>query len=156
VANVGTKVIIGIPKANPPEWFVGCLSLAREQTLVICDDDTSIHQIWSERIKALGLEKSVLILSFSAGEPFKDWIRKNRSKKYTCLVDFELLGQLQTGLDIIEDVGIQDRSILVTSRYEESAIKQRCKRLGVRLIPKDVAGMVPIIFSDQNELNTSV
>lgn len=140
----GTKITIELPKVIAPDWFVKSLQLNPGQTLVICDDDTSIHQIWSGRIKSLNLDSKINLLSFSSGQIFKSWVKENSIASYKCLVDFELLNQPQTGLDIIEELGIQNKSVLVTSRYEESHIRNRCDKLGLKLIPKDVAGFVPI------------
>ena len=59
-------------------------------------------------------------------------------------MDYEIAGASETGLDLIEQLGIQSQSILVTSRYEEPSIRDRCQRLGVSLIPKSMSGFVPI------------
>jgi signal transduction histidine kinase len=140
----GTRITIELPKAIAPDWFVNSLELTTGQTLVICDDDTSIHQIWSGRIKSLNLDSKINLLNFSSGQAFKSWVKEKSMASFNCLVDFELLNQPQTGLDIIEELGIQNKSVLVTSRYEESHIRNRCDKLGLKLIPKDVAGFVPI------------
>jgi hypothetical protein len=42
------------------------------------------------------------------------------------------------------------QAILVTSRYEETRIRERCEKLGVRLIPKPMAGFVPIEIQRTN------
>ncbi len=60
------------------------------------------------------------------------------------LFDYELLGQPSDGLTLISQLQIADCAILVTSRYEEPSIRKRCRELGVRLIPKGLAGFVPI------------
>lgn len=60
------------------------------------------------------------------------------------LIDYELIGQRFTGLDLIEENKLGDRAILVTSRYEEPQIRKRCEKLGIRLIPKSMTGWVPI------------
>ena len=59
-------------------------------------------------------------------------------------MDFELLNQPKTGLDIIEELGIEKQSVLVTSRYEEKNIQERASRLNLQLLPKALAGFVPI------------
>jgi FixJ family two-component response regulator len=40
----------------------------------------------------------------------------------------------------------------VTSRYEEAHIREKCERLGVKLIPKAMAGFVPIEIAAPKEL----
>lgn len=63
------------------------------------------------------------------------------------LVDHELLGQPSNGLALIEHLQIASQSILVTSHYEDPAIREHCATLGVRLIPKWLAGFVPIVVN---------
>lgn len=143
-SDKGTKITISLPKAIAPDWFLKTLQLDPGQTIVICDDDTSIHQIWSGRIKSLNLGSKINLLNFSSGQAFKSWVKGNSIDSIKYLVDFELINQPQTGLDIIEELGIQNKSVLVTSRYEESHIRDRCEKLRLKLIPKDVVGFVPI------------
>jgi len=59
-------------------------------------------------------------------------------------MDFELLGFAETGLALIEELNLGSQAILVTSRYEEERILKDCLRLGVRLIPKNLVGFVPV------------
>jgi len=153
--NIGTLVTIELPKIAPPSWFLQRLDLTPGQHLIICDDDTSIHQIWSGRLKSLQMNSRLEIVNFSSGSAFKNWIVDHSHFQFICLVDYELLNQSQNGLDIIEELGIQSNAILVTSRYEEIQIRRRCWQLGLKLIPKDVAGFVPIQFKESQKFNNN-
>ncbi len=144
--GVGTTVVLKLPRATPPAWFVDRLLLTPDSTVVVLDDDQSIHQIWQGRLEAARIqEKKIDLVHLSTPEE----LRKLKSslpagKPVHYLVDFELLGHEVSGLDLIEELGIAQQSILVTSRFEEIAIRARCLELGVRLIPKGMAGFVPI------------
>jgi hypothetical protein len=50
---------------------------------------------------------------------------------------------------LIETLNIGNKSILVTSRFEEAPIRARCEKVGVKLIPKGMASLVPIEFEAQ-------
>jgi hypothetical protein len=63
------------------------------------------------------------------------------------LIDYELLGFDESGIDICEELKILRRSTLVTGRFEEADVRKRCLELGVRIIPKGLAGIVPIEFT---------
>lgn len=146
----GTTVFIMLPRVDPPSWFVPRIELETDSTIVVVDDDTSIHQIWQRRFEALtGEGLGPKILHFSTAAAFHDWlaIKPPSACSMLFLVDYEIRGEVSNGLDIIESAQIQDSSILVTSHYEECQIRERCKRLGVRLIPKAMAGFVPITIS---------
>lgn len=154
--GVGTHINLSFPKARTPDWFVSELKLVAGQTLVICDDDSSIHGLWTGRLHSLTVQGPLINdLHFSSEADILQWFSKSRPSNDTIifLIDYEFLNSSKTGLDIIEELGIASQSILVTSRYEEGHIKERCNGLGVRLIPKGLAGLVPIVFQDQTMTN---
>ncbi|MBK7959972.1 MAG: hypothetical protein IPK04_01325 [Bdellovibrionales bacterium] len=154
--GIGTSITIVFDKAIAPKWFVEKLLLVPGMVIASLDDDISIHQIWrgrfeSKNIYAFGIEHS----TFTSGADFKSWLisktlDRARSERIY-LVDFELLNQNATGLDLIEELGIGSQSILVTSRYEDDRILERCDFLGVKLIPKAMAGFVPIEIAKPRE-----
>lgn len=143
----GTTVIVTLPQEHPPEWFVSELWLLPESTIVVLDDDSSIHQVWQGRFDSLRVkEHGIQVLHFSTPDDITQWVHDNPGvlKTATFLADYELLGHKQTGLDVIQALNIGPQSILVTSRFEEKQIMEGCKRLTVRMIPKGLAAFVPI------------
>jgi len=144
--GVGTTVTLTLPKAATPNWFVPSINLFEGSTVVVLDDDNSIHQIWQSRIDAVAAGASIQILHFSTSREVEEWALRvtASSQSVLYLFDFELLGDEKNGLDLIESLHLQKNAILVTSRYEEADVRERCEKLGVRLIPKGMAGFVPI------------
>lgn len=88
---------------------------------------------------------------FTNGEEFAREISKIKGSEFLCLVDFELLGQSKNGLDIIEELQISKKSVLVTSRFDESEVRNRAHNIGVRFIPKSLASLIPIINATSEE-----
>jgi signal transduction histidine kinase len=143
----GTKVILEIPAIVNPKWFVPRLEIPLKSKIVIIDDDPSIHQIWQDRIgtfKKSGAELE--IFNFSTLFQVLSWFHERPLNQgaYLYLVDYELLNEATNGLDIIEQLKIQQEAILVTSRFEDREILERCQRMNIRLIPKGMAGLVPL------------
>lgn len=66
----------------------------------------------------------------------------------------QLLGQNENGLDLIESLQLGSRAILVSSRFEEKAIVDRVKWLDVKMIPKGLAHIVPILSSFSANVDT--
>ncbi|MEI8346930.1 MAG: hypothetical protein WCG27_05660, partial [Pseudomonadota bacterium] len=123
------------------------IELSNDDDIVIVDDDDSIHQIWKGRYQSMMLDSTrTRVFHFYNRTQFEGWIEKNRFCKPLYLIDYELLGSPETGLDIIQANGLQERVVLVTSRYEESSICERCEKLKIKLLPKDMASFVPIKF----------
>lgn len=154
--NVGTSVSIMLPLAKASIWFVEQLNIAPNSTIVILDDDVSIHQIWDDRFEKAHLKQiNVKILHFSTPDQLTIWVKDNRNKQHNILflIDYELIGFKTVGLDLIENLDICSQSILITSHYDEVELRTRCEHLGVQLIPKSVAAYVPIITEIKSNLD---
>lgn len=160
--DCGTTITLSFPKASPPKWFVDKLFLKAHMNIISIDDDISIHQIWKGRFESKKISDfHIEHLTFTSGSDFKLWFSENKNvliksgvlkTEYLFLIDYELLNQNMTGIDLIKELGIGNQSILVTSRYEEDKVREKCERLGVRLIPKAMSGFVPIEIEKPKEL----
>ncbi|MFA5137725.1 MAG: HAMP domain-containing sensor histidine kinase [Elusimicrobiota bacterium] len=149
----GTVVAMELPRAVPPEWFVPRLELPAGSSVAVLDDDASIHQIWQGRLESQrAKEHGIEVAHFSTPEGLRQFLASNSAKARAalCLVDYEFVGHKETGLGLIEELDICQRSILITSRAEEDGILAECRRLGVRMIPKGMAGFVPISIAPQH------
>lgn len=142
--KLGTIVEIKFEKAEAPSWFAQSLNIRSDGLIFGLDDDPSIHNIWTQRF-------SSKIESFTEGIKFAQAIENLSAEirtKSLYLIDYELLGQNINGLDIIENLGIQNNAVLVTSRYEDRIIREKCEYLKVKLLPKDFAGFVALNFEN--------
>lgn len=145
-----TEVSIMLPKAKTPNWFVEKISIPANTQLISLDDDISIHQIWSGRLSSIKAHQAnITHLTFNNESDLKSALHQININQSLLLVDYELLGQTKSGLDIIEEISLEypqilSKTILVTSRFEETNIRTRCARLGIKLIPKMMVGFVDI------------
>jgi signal transduction histidine kinase len=154
--GIGTEVIITLPRRPAPKWFVPELNLSTRSAVIIMDDDASVHQIWKDRLDP-DHHSGLTMHHFTTASDLKEFYRKNFSDLDDCvfLVDFEISKNLENGLDLIEQLGIADSSILVTSRFEEKHIRERCDRLNVKLIPKSMSGFIPIHIQQHTKIESS-
>ncbi|HXT83487.1 MAG TPA: HAMP domain-containing sensor histidine kinase [Verrucomicrobiae bacterium] len=149
----GTDVIMTFPYASIPKWFYPRFEITEKSTLVILDDDITIHQLWRERFK--NIESKIFMINFTAPDDFFDWklTNQSRSMSFLYLIDLKFLGHSKTGIKIIEECNIQKNSILVTSHFEDIDIHEQCEKLDIKIIPKDLVVFVPIEFRPMtNEL----
>lgn len=147
-AGKGTTAALVLPLAPAPDWFVPEIRLTPGRAVVILDDDASIHQVWRGRLDVLkAAAQGVEIVHVSSPVDFRGWVAANEAKAQRALYlfDYELLGHRDTGLSLAEELGLGARVVLVTSRSEEPEVMAGCRRLKARLIPKGLAGSVPII-----------
>lgn len=143
----GTTVTLTLPKAPPPSWFVREFQVKQNSYVVILDDDETIHGIWRSRTEfTRSQEKGIQLLHFLTPDELKNWKKQTseNGKSIQYLLDYELLGFKQTGLDLIEELGIASESILVTNRYEEPDVREWCQELNIPILPKSMAWLVPI------------
>ncbi len=143
--GVGTVVRIILPIADVPSWFAERIDLIGRTHVISLDDDTSIHQIWADRFQSNDTNK-INHIKFQSGDMFEKYVYENMSilKNMFFLIDYELLNQSRTGLDLIEELGLERQSILVTSHYEELDVQQRCNQLRLKILLKSSAELVPI------------
>jgi len=123
--------------------------LIRNTTVVVLDDDKSVQYTWDSRFKSAGEgAKTVSLLKFSRADEVLAWKKSGKAPNdvlYLC--DYQLNHQTRNGLDVIEELAIQDRAVLVTGHFEEREIRERCMAQGVRLVPKELIGFLPIHVS---------
>jgi signal transduction histidine kinase len=152
--GVGTQTEITLPRVAAPSWFLESIMLQSGMEVLCLDDDLTIHQIWKGRLDSLqATQQNIVVRNFTSAIEFKSFIKSqvNSQENKFYLIDYELLGQSTNGLSVIEELGIQDNVVLVTSRYEEPEIKERCEFLKIKLLPKSLAGFIPIEIKKPKE-----
>jgi signal transduction histidine kinase len=160
IIGKGTTVTIILPRAMAPDWFVPEIVISKNQRVVVLDDDNSIHQVWQGRLLSAGVSKDKIIHIMSP-EDMKIWYKqRNIEENYFYLCDYEYLGSNYNGLEIIAELDISKNALLVTSRFEEDLVMRGCAKLRVKLLPKNLAGFVPIRIDSndvtQQEANTII
>ena len=146
-SNTGTNITIELPKADTPSWFAESIQLTPGQEIVTVDDDISIHQIWKGRLQSLKSNvQNIKLTSFTSAKEFREYFNKNLNSNMSSifLIDYEFLNQNDNGLKIITDLGIQDKAILVTSRFDEPNIRSECEAENIKILPKQLAGQIGI------------
>ena len=147
----GTLITLSLPRSEPPSWFLERLNISDETQIAILDDDLSFHQIWAER-----LGKNAKLRHFSSTDEFSDFVRSNGSNNFLYLIDYNLSGHA-TGIEVIKGLNISGSSILVTSKFDDSLVKQEASLLNIKIIPKEFAGFIPITFTESDlELYESI
>lgn len=138
----GSVVQVKIPIANAPEWFIEKVRIGKDTTVVILDDDPSIHSSWETKLKTFG--QSISIKHFSEPVELKHWIDSHGPKKVMYFIDYEFLNSEYNGLSFILENKLEAKSILVTSRADEEAIKLTCSKNCIKLLPKAMVSSLPI------------
>ena len=130
----GTTVFVELPRPVKPEWSDSNINLNGVESIVVLDDDPSFHQLLSKKLKE---ETSATIVQFTNAKKLMEGL-KNFNKKTLFLLDYELRGQHETGLDIAEKVASENRCYLVSNSFQDPKLQRACKRLGIYLFPKTI------------------
>ncbi|MFN8769350.1 MAG: amino acid adenylation domain-containing protein [Neisseriaceae bacterium] len=149
--NIGTKVSIAFPKIQTPDWVSNQIELKDDDIVVILDDDPSIHGAWDTRFEKISpnIERKHFEKGVDAIE-YIDRLTITEKKRLLILADYELLKQEIDGLDVITRTKV-DRSILVTSHYNNSNIRDKAHKSNTKILPKPLAAAVPIVISNKSK-----
>ncbi|MDP3705670.1 MAG: PAS domain-containing protein [Legionellaceae bacterium] len=152
--GTGTEIKLKFPRVKAPLWVAEEVTLGRQDLVVILDDDHSIHGAWDSRFEAiLKQAPEIKIYHFEIGQEaltFLKALSNDDIKRTILLTDFELLKQGLDGLNIVEKSNLS-RSILVTSHYDNQDIQKRAYALGTKILPKQLASEIPIIFLETKD-----
>jgi signal transduction histidine kinase len=146
----GTNVSIILPRDAPPPWFMPQLEVVNGMTIAVLDDQAIVHDVWRDRFAESNVR--VKFVNFLSGEELRQWVQTTRpagSVLYLC--DYELKGESDTGIDIICQLGIADKAVLVTGHSRSPKIRAQCEKKGIRLIPKELVSEVPIVVKDSED-----
>lgn len=153
--GIGTKIVLKFPKFISPGWIADKIDLIETNIIIILDDDPSIHGAWDSKFEGLlKEEKELKIHHFTAGIDAINFVNsliyEDRERVFF-LTDFELLKQEYNGLEVLRHVGIM-RAILVTSHYANIQIRKLATTAGIKILPKNLAYIVPININRDYEL----
>lgn len=154
----GTTVTLVLPAASTPGWFVPEIATARSGLIVILDDEEGIHQVWRDRLNVLGADgQTVEVSGFFTPQDLRGWIKENPidASRALYLLDHDLAGFPDTGLSLASELGLERRAILVTGRHEDAKVMEECRKRGIRMLPKELAPLVPIRVSASTPTNVS-
>ncbi|MCD6045013.1 MAG: Histidine kinase [Gammaproteobacteria bacterium] len=155
--GVGTTITLSFPRTSAPQWVAQEIVLNPDDTLIILDDDSSIHGAWDTRFEPLLNKNPELQLKhFQFGRETLAFIQRltPAEKEHIFLLsDYELLNQEYNGLTIIAKSGIQ-RSILVTSHYADPEVQAEAVKAGTKILPKQLAAEVVIKINDRDEVTS--
>jgi len=140
--GAGTEIKIILRLAEAPGWFLSTLDVTEIKRVAILDDDPSIHQVWNKRLADAGVE----LHHFSDPDGLRAWCGADGSLTASTLflLDYEFIGSKITGIDVAMEMAIANRAVLVTSRFDESRIQEKCESAGIKLVPKPLAAHLSI------------
>ena len=143
----GTVIRLTFPRIEAADWIVQKIELRNDSMVVILDDEESIHGAWDLHFNSLSKSHPNLALHhFTQGGDVLNFFNNlggEERGRAIFLSDYELHDQPQNGLEIIR-AGQIENAILVTSHYANPKVRKASNELGIKILPKQMASVVPI------------
>lgn len=147
-SELGTIITINFPAVATPPWLATVIRLTCDDTVIILDDDNSIHGAWDSTFTTvLATMPTLKIKHYTNGEEVIADINQLSSDvkgNVFLLTDYELLGQGINGLDVVAKTKIQ-RAILVTSYAANKNRQHDVLQLGIKMLPKELFAAINIV-----------
>ncbi len=143
--SAGTTISIRLPNCAAPSWYVPSINVPLNGSVVILDDQESIHLSWKMRldeIRAKGANFSVVCLK--SAQELATWHREHEDASALYLLDYDLGNGEPSGLDLARDLKLTSNAILVTGHFDSEDIQKRCSDQHIGLLPKSYLSQVQI------------
>lgn len=142
----GTVVSILLPKATEPTWATTKIDISNAKKIIVLDDDESIHNVWRDKLSNFS---ELAIFSFRSTDQLKTQLL-DMSDIDLFLIDYHFNNSSKTGIDIINDLKIDNRVIIVTSKFNEKIIQKECLKNKINILPKPL-----LQFLDKKHLSSN-
>jgi signal transduction histidine kinase len=138
--NFGTQVTLRFSFCNNPSWLPEEINISKNSTVVLLDDDHSIHEFWLQRLQKPGIP----LIQFYSGREFIEWYgQTNKSDSFIFFMDYELRGESLNGLELLKSINPGKKGFLITSHAEKNAFQKLAEELDIWLLPKCVLTEIP-------------
>ena len=77
----GTSLILTLPRIQPPTWFVAAIEISEDTTIVVLDDDSLIHSVWTKRIRSSHPLLTIEVFNFSTPDQLRIWHSQESERK---------------------------------------------------------------------------
>lgn len=146
--DIGTNFNIIFPLQEPPAWYCQRLYIGENTTIYIVDDDSYICESWEKKITtSVSKSNEYNIKYFDCPERIIEYVNKNNIdyRKSLFLIDLNFRNSNLSGLDVILDLSLENRAILVSNEYPNSSLKNFIETKNVQFMLKNYIDNTTII-----------
>ena len=131
----GACLILELRRVDTKNLFVSVEELKKLTPKVFLDDDPSMHKAW----ESCGAKFSRMKGCYSRAE-LQNWLGGNGDNSTVddgpdILCDYDLSDEV-SGLELLVDLGVANRAVIVTSKIENSDVISSCLQHEIRIFPK--------------------
>ncbi len=144
-AGRGTSVQVTLPIQSREPWYVPRIKIKSCDTVVVVDDQVTVHDLWRDRLREAGYAKepachetaetALSFLSHPSTTPLG---------RVIVFADYDL-GTRKTGFDLLREISSDAEKFLVTGHFDDPSVQSACKSHHIPLIPKTALSDIPIV-----------
>lgn len=139
--NRGTEIQLHFPLIPLPDWLPHYIAVPQNTTIVILDDDASIHNFWKHHLHSY----SIKLKHFFSNKDLSMWYESFPEKdNIVFLVDYDLKDEAYNGLEILISIKSTKHRYLITNQAEEPNVQESCQQNNIFLIPKNLLNEIPL------------
>ncbi|GHT98796.1 hypothetical protein FACS1894126_4600 [Alphaproteobacteria bacterium] len=133
--DAGTTFLIKFPLVECPKWIAKQLVFKKGDTVVVLDDDPSVFCAFETLLKDYSEDLDLKFFSKSRDAlNFIEFFREKERLFFLC--DYELRGSDFSGLTVILQSGIKERSLIITTIHSDRNVCEMAERSNVKILPK--------------------
>ncbi|MDR0968240.1 MAG: GHKL domain-containing protein [Holosporaceae bacterium] len=137
----GTTATLIFPELRRPDWLAEQVSLRKNDTVVVVDDEKSIHHVWKTILKDRFKDSNLIF--FTNYQEASSFIESKKGNNLFLLADFELKDRGSNGLDLIRDNKLEKRSLIVTNCCDQTT-RELAEQSGVKILPKQFISEIKV------------
>jgi len=144
--GVGTVVSLHLPITNREAWYTPRIKLLSGDSVIIVDDQISVHRLWNMKLDEIGFEgKRLFYFSGEEALTSADCLVLNESKTHV-FMDQDLGADCYAGLKALETLLTESQRYLVTGSFDDMDVRLACTQRSIALIPKTELPNLPIVL----------
>jgi len=139
----GTVVKLKFELVEENPLFPTEILIPEKSTVIVLDDDPSVHESWKQRFKTLR-DDSVTYKYFDHPDMAKKELRSllDNNKEFLFLGDYDLRNDKTDGVRFIKENNLMEYSILVTSSID--SVLDDCRQYKIPVISKSIQSSIDI------------
>lgn len=148
ILKKGTVMSLTIQTCPPPSWIQTTLFLDSFDSIVIVDDYGPNVEMIKRKVLQSCEDKNVS--TFSNLQSFHLFMKESDTENTFFVIDYDLMGENESGIDLIMKYNLSSRSVLATHHYENEEVISACEKNRIKIVPKVVFENIRIMNEKVN------